>query len=351
MTLPRIMYNNLLDADYLTASSTKAGMVSNVRKEGTGSATMQALGDYSGSSNTQYEIEIDDISGGQEVGQATFQWEDGLGNVGTGVLTDTVETSLSEDVTVKFTSGSGDDFDLGDKWWFKGQNRFLLSQMLTLDRDARYRSASLDSPNYIHVDFGSAQSITCFALLDHNFTSNAIVTLQANSIDDFTSPPFDETLTITDNYTTLFFTAAEYRYWKLVISDNGNADGYIEVGEIFLGNYLELAMGHFYGDSNNPEAIVLDDSVLSGIQRWNYQNTKRSIRLNLANPTKAQRNELWTMFDTLVSRTSNTIKPVFLFLDDVLYLVLLKGIPSSSKSYGMYNVSLVFQEVLTSVSS
>ena len=46
---------------------------------------------------------------------------------------------------IAFITDGGDDFALGDKWYFKGINLFNAGQMLDRDRDHIYRSQELDT--------------------------------------------------------------------------------------------------------------------------------------------------------------------------------------------------------------
>ena len=346
------MYNNLIDdADYITTSSTRDGVITNVLKEGDGSAILQAVGAYTGTSTAQYTVEIDNVDAGYEITESTFEWEDGLGNSASDVATSTSETLLNNGVSVKFVAGAGNDFALGDKWYFKGINQYSPAKLINFDRDQRYRSDTLDDPNYILIDFGTATACTAFCLMDHNFTDSAVVKLQADSTDDsstWVSPAFEETLTITDHYTYKFFSSSSYRYWRIEIDDETNPDTYIEVGEIFLGNYLELSMGYYYGDSNSLQSVLNSEAVISGVRRHTYFNTSRTISLNLTNPTSTDRDNIWTMYNALVSKTSNYIRPFFLFLDDILYYVTLSNIPLRSKTYNAYEITLTLTEVLTS---
>jgi hypothetical protein len=348
---PKIMYDNLIsDEDYLTASSDRPGIVTNVIKEGTGGAIMQSLGDYTGNLTNQYTIEIDSIAGGQNVGEATFSWIDSFGNGGDGILTSTSETSLNYGVSIQFVESSSDDFELGDKWYFKAINYYRPGQMINYDRDTRYRSSGLDNPNWIEIDFGSAQSITCFCLIDHNFTDSAIVTLQANDNSDSTawdSPPFEEVLTVDGQTIYKVFSAVSYRYWRLEIDDNGNPDAYIEIGEIFLGNQLTIN-DYKYGDNNNRSALLSNDRVRSGVRKIMYHNTNRVISIVLNNPSESDRDTLWDLFDSISSKANMQLKPFFLYINSALYYVILDEIPSRSYTYNVFSISLTFDEVLTS---
>lgn len=92
----------------------------------------------------------------------------------------------------------------------------------------------------IVFDLGSAQDITTFILAGHNISDSATVTLEANSSDSWVGAPFSET--ITDNYKVIceYFTEITYRYVRLSISDASNPDGYVKLGRVYIGEYLQM---------------------------------------------------------------------------------------------------------------
>jgi len=143
----RFLYNNLItDESMISVSSLRKGLVTAAKKEGTGSATLSLSGAFSGAQDLEYIVEIDSIAAGQEIGQATFRWSDGQGSWNaSGVATAALPTALNNGVYVAWTAGSGNDFEAGDKWYFKAINLFNAGKMIDLDRDHRFRSAGLDT--------------------------------------------------------------------------------------------------------------------------------------------------------------------------------------------------------------
>ena len=130
----------------LSVSSLRNGIVTSAKKEGTGSAVMTPSGNYSGATDLEYIVEIDSIAGGAEVGDATYRWSDGGGTWdASGVATAAAPTLLNNGAYISFASGSGADFVVGDRWYFKGINLFNAGKAIDRDRDHSYRSAGLDS--------------------------------------------------------------------------------------------------------------------------------------------------------------------------------------------------------------
>ena len=147
MSKPRFIYDNLITSEtMISVSSLRNGLVTSAKKEGTGSAVITTSGNYSGATDLEYIVEIDSIAGGAEVGQATFKWSDGGGTWdANGVTTSATSILLNNGVYILHTTGTGADFVVGDKWYFKGINLFNAGKVIDRDRDHSYRSKELDT--------------------------------------------------------------------------------------------------------------------------------------------------------------------------------------------------------------
>jgi hypothetical protein len=82
--------------------------------------------------------------------------------------------------------------------------------------------------------------ISSIAIAEHNFTSGATVKLQGNDTDVWTSPAKEEVIAYDADIMVKFFTSGEYYYWRLLVQDPSNPDGYIEIGRISAGEYLQM---------------------------------------------------------------------------------------------------------------
>jgi len=88
---------------------------------------------------------------------------------------------------------------------------------------------------YIAIDLGSAVALDMFFIGNHNFSSAALTYLQGADDDAFTTNVVTETLTWTATSIYGFFSEVRTkRYWRLLVFDPTNPDGYIEVGVIKL---------------------------------------------------------------------------------------------------------------------
>lgn len=102
---------------------------------------------------------------------------------------------------------------------------------------------------FFNFDFGYQASIAFIGMIgsissSFGLSHSAVVTLEGNNIDLFTSPPFSITLTVTDKGVFNFNDTdddARYRFWRLRFTDKYNPAGPgIEIGNIYLGSYQTL---------------------------------------------------------------------------------------------------------------
>ena len=359
--LSRFIYDNLITAESMfSVSSVESGLVTAALKEGTGSAVMSPSGSYSGTVDLEYVVEIDSIAGGAEVGQATFRWSDDGGSTwdASGVTTSTANTLLNNGVNVKWTSGSGADFVVGDKWYLKGINSFSAGKMIDYDRDTRYRSDTLDAPNTIAVDFGSAQEVKVLVVFDHNFTNAATLTLEADDAATFDSdggsPQFSEAVTWNDEKIVHYLSVATTkRHFRLQVADAGNTDGYIEVGEFFLGAYLQLSRTYKEGFAENTNLLTDTQRTPYGVGKDRFYNEQLTFSFVFRAMTPTDVTNMKTMISTISDRGTGIINPVFFNVNTTTpndtYLVDIPGLPVQHRTKLLYDMPLTMIEVPTSV--
>lgn len=99
---------------------------------------------------------------------------------------------------------------------------------------------------FIKIDFGYYPDIGFFGLIADsskplNISPMASVIIEANTLDDFTSPPVSFALTRSDRGVFKFFDDDDYnyRFWRIRIEDNF-AENEIEIGNLYLGEYSKF---------------------------------------------------------------------------------------------------------------
>jgi len=317
MGICRFLYqNSITAASQIAVSSSFYGVVGGIYAEQLGSATVQNGGLYSASEDMGYVVEIDSVGAGKEVGQATFKWSDDDGQTWneTGVTTSSDPYEMSNGVTVQFTTGTGDDFELGDKWSWIGKNNYGRQKLFDLDRDYGYRSRSLDDPNTITLSFSAAVNMTALAIMDHNLTSAAVITLMANDTDAWGDPAYSQVIPWNSDKIG-YYLDQTYQYARLQISDQLNTDGYIEIGELYLGAYLEPDKNYSYDWDQTTTAQETSAQGRKGYGKKSLDYVQESIKISFSRLSATDRDSLVTLFRTIKNASAGTVSPVYFNID------------------------------------
>jgi hypothetical protein len=111
------------------------------------------------------------------------------------------------------------------------------------DADHTGSSIALHTEEWVVFDTVTTEEINSVVLLwpkedGITLSSDAIVTIQANATNTWSSPAVSQTLTIDNTYEVAshyFSTDQSYRYWRVKIVDKANANLYVSVGVVILG--------------------------------------------------------------------------------------------------------------------
>lgn len=92
----------------------------------------------------------------------------------------------------------------------------------------------------------NVNALTLFAPLGEvlGVSKEATIKLQADNVNDWASPELDLSIDMTSDDKLVYFTDTNYRYrfWSLYIDDPTNSKGYLEIADIFIGNYTTTAV-------------------------------------------------------------------------------------------------------------
>jgi hypothetical protein len=102
---------------------------------------------------------------------------------------------------------------------------------------------SIHTQESVVFDLQTTQDITCVALFwskedGIRLSDSAVVKIEANATDSWSSPAVSQTLTIDTTYQVashFFVTAQEYRYWRVTIQDPQNPYLFVELGLVWIG--------------------------------------------------------------------------------------------------------------------
>ena len=201
----------------------------------------------------------------------------------------------------------------------------------------------------INIDLGSAQEVKVLVIFDHNMTSAATITLKG------VEPTiFSESVTWVSGKILHYLSAATTkRYWQLQITDAANTDLYIDIGEIFLGSYMELSKTYSVGFSKGFKLLYDSNRTPYGVTKKRFYNRQRTFEYNFNLILVADIVLLETMIDSIASKSTGQLKP-FWFNDDSAttannWLVDISAIPEEHRSTPFYSTVLQLIEVMKSI--
>jgi len=172
------------------------------------------------------------------------------------------------------------------------------------------------------IDLGVPTEVNFIGLIgpiDEVFSigTSATVTISANNIDIWTSPPFSETLTVTERGVLHFLgfdTARYYRYLLLDIVDKTNPAGPegLNIGYLYIGGATEVtssnvARGFTKGLTDDSKRIVSESGAQYFDTRTPFEGFKNA---QIQNISAADRLELEAIF-----REFSVHTPLFVALD------------------------------------
>jgi hypothetical protein len=167
-----------------------------------------------------------------------------------------------------------------------------------------YQSTAVTAQT-ITIDLGIALTVTTVAILNHNFSNSTAMTVvvSANSANSWPGAT-SETLTYNAGTILKFFTGHTYRYWQFQITDPSNTDGYLEIGRLWLGDYITIAPSSLL---NFKVSKLRSDNVLHGRGRQKYATLGigwRKIELSFPPTNYTMVNKIETMYDIVGKHSS-----------------------------------------------
>lgn len=124
---------------------------------------------------------------------------------------------------------------------------FPVSNLQHPFRSKRWRSTGCSSESVV-FDVQTIEDVDSVVILwpkedGIRLTSSAVIKIQANATNVWTSPAVDQVVTINNDYSVashFFSTTQSYRYWRVLVTDPTNPWGYIEIGQVWIGKSLSV---------------------------------------------------------------------------------------------------------------
>jgi hypothetical protein len=169
----------------------------------------------------------------------------------------------------------------------------------------RWRSTST-ADQVITIDLGEDRAVSAICLYSHNLSFDATVRLEAADDAAFTAPlVFDETWDAVlpthglgegalgmdglggydaDGweipYVLQWIDRTIARYWRVTLSDSTNADGYLQIGRLLLGDYLTTEVNIDWGLESGWRTSRRQRRTRSGALRADSRPSYRVARLS-----------------------------------------------------------------------
>ncbi len=185
-------------------------------------------------------------------------------------------------------------------------------QHRTLGKVAR-TSSDAASATQFDIDLGVERFIRALALVNHNISLDGLIRIRASTVSNFASTVYDsgwhdvwptvyafgevawgeinfwdgqysdeERAGYTAAYAHILTSAAQARYWRVEIDDTANADGYIEIGRLFIGDGWQPTYNMSYrGAGIGWETGTEAQLARSGAEYFDRRTPHRIVRFIL----------------------------------------------------------------------
>jgi hypothetical protein len=140
----------------------------------------------------------------------------------------------------------------------------------------------------------------------------------------------------------------------LNVTDAANPNGFIEIGELFLGTYLELSRNFITGYKRDLNLIAEINKTPYGVGRSHFYNTQYMFSYEFRNLLEADITSMNTLVSSTTSRTTGVRKFFYFNKDSAdvasFWPVIISSLSVTNQdTYLYFSMALEMEEVLTSV--
>ncbi len=172
------------------------------------------------------------------------------------------------------------------------------TNLLTTQIQSKWRSTNL-AQQTLSGDLGELLPVGYFCLYAHNLSPTSTIRFVLSINPDYSNPAIDQTFVgleptyglgeilglylggfSLDNfftkYTVKWFSPSFGQYWKVIITDTDNSDGYIEAGRLKFGEYFEGIYNMSWGyasDIKTNSKIALSESLARYVKKKPQQRS------------------------------------------------------------------------------
>ncbi len=166
------------------------------------------------------------------------------------------------------------------------------------------------NPNTQHYTIDAGVGLTipadCAAIAGHNISSGATIKIMAHPTNAWGAPDLEVIFTWGAGPMMAFFASTAKRFWRFEIDDPANPDGYLQIGRLGLGEYLQ--MPPIEPGAELPVMTTAQRSIAPGGQVFGQGGVRLlASAFSLPIISQTERQAIRGMFDEV-----ENIRPVFL---------------------------------------
>ncbi len=190
---------------------------------------------------------------------------------------------------------------------------FPASNLIVLPVSKPYRSADGGTTSQkIRIDFPTSKSTDQVALINHNLTNAATITLNGGTTPDPDGGEF--TVAMTWREFTIFEnldSTKTFKHWAILIEDPTNLDGFIQAGYVSMGVKTTFGFGFNFGWRFIDEVVNVELQTEFGSPDVSALFRRVKLRLQFQHLTEAQGNTVRDLYTSL----QKNVDPFFLVPD------------------------------------
>jgi len=170
-----------------------------------------------------------------------------------------------------------------------GSNSFSVNNVNTDIVEQYWRSENNVVSATLTCDTELAQGVyvDTLAIINHNLSGSATVTLQASNDSGFATVPFSTELDYEENnmyYIAPTLPITSYRYWRLDITDAGSSDNFLRIGTIVFGAAIVFSNESFVDKVKFGQRQFVDKVYTEGFTNIsNDRGKKKFLNLDFKN--------------------------------------------------------------------
>lgn len=168
--------------------------------------------------------------------------------------------------------------------------KFPAANIRSAYRQVRCRLST--TSGWVRFQLGSPKNVQSFFVTGHNLTPTATLTLRG-STDNFVSS--DELIGVyspTGDPLAEYIDSTIYSEYQIDIEDPANAAGYLEIGRIFLGPFIEMKRNFNHGWTLGRVDLSEKVASTNGVDSFYRKAQRRVVSLPFEHMEQPQRDEL-----------------------------------------------------------